>query len=143
MKRSEINRALRGMEAMLEQHRFALPPFCHYIRLSKKPVIARQSADWSRQSVFKIHNSCIFRRFPAKRFGFIDTHDVMREGRPGRPSLITSCFIPARLPDPPLSAWSGRRRRSAPTPPMRTAPCCSRTWRKTYSVAPPEEHWPR
>ena len=50
MKRSEINRALRGMEAMLEQHCFALPPFCHYIRLSKKPVIARQSADWS-QSV--------------------------------------------------------------------------------------------
>lgn len=35
MKRSEVNRALRGMEAMLEQHRFALPPFCHYIRLSK------------------------------------------------------------------------------------------------------------
>lgn len=73
MKRSEINRALRGMEAMLEQHRFTLPPFCHYIRLSKKSVIARQSADWSRQSVFKIHNSCIFRRFSAKRFGFIDT----------------------------------------------------------------------
>ena len=46
MKRSEINRALRGMEVMLEQHRFALPPFCHYIRLSKKSVIARQSADW-------------------------------------------------------------------------------------------------
>ena len=36
MKRSEINRALRGMEAMLEQHCFALSPFCHYIRLSKK-----------------------------------------------------------------------------------------------------------
>lgn len=53
MKRSEINRALRGMEVMLEQHRFALPPFCHYSRQSKKPVIARQSADWSRQSVFK------------------------------------------------------------------------------------------
>ena len=46
MKRSEINRALRGMEVMLEQHRFTLPPFCHYSRLSKKPVIARQSADW-------------------------------------------------------------------------------------------------
>ena len=73
MKRSEMNRALRGMEAMLEQHRFTLLPFCHYIRLSKKPVIARQSADWSRQSASKIHNSCIFRRFPAKRFGFIDT----------------------------------------------------------------------
>lgn len=73
MKRSEINRALRGMEAMLEQHRFTLLPFCHYSRLSKKPVIARQSADWSRQSASKIHNSCIFRRFPAKRFGFIDT----------------------------------------------------------------------
>ncbi len=69
MKRSEINRALRGMEAMLEQHRFALPPFCHYIRLSKKPVIARQSADWSRQSASKIHNSCIFRRFSAKGLG--------------------------------------------------------------------------
>lgn len=41
MKRSEINRALRGMEVMLEQHRFTLPPFCHYSRLSKKPVIAR------------------------------------------------------------------------------------------------------
>lgn len=73
MKRSEINRALRGMEVMLEQHRFTLPPFCHYSRLSKKPVIARQSADRSRQSVSKIHNSCIFRRFSAKRFGFTDT----------------------------------------------------------------------
>lgn len=57
MKRSEINRALRGMEVMLEQHRFALPPFRHYIRLSKKPVIARQSADWLRRSAFKIHNN--------------------------------------------------------------------------------------
>ena len=69
MKRSEINRALRGMEVMLEQHRFTLPPFCHYIRLSKKPVIATQSADWSRQSASKIHNSCIFRRFSAKGLG--------------------------------------------------------------------------
>ena len=69
MKRSEVNRALRGMEAMLEQHRFALPPFCHYIRLSKKPVIARQSADWTRRSTSKIHSSCIFRRFSAKGLG--------------------------------------------------------------------------
>ena len=30
MKRSEINRALRDMESMLEKYRFALPPFCHY-----------------------------------------------------------------------------------------------------------------
>ena len=30
MKRSEINRALRAMESMLEKYRFALPPFCHY-----------------------------------------------------------------------------------------------------------------
>ena len=30
MKRSEINRALRDMESMLERYRFALPPFCHY-----------------------------------------------------------------------------------------------------------------
>lgn len=66
MKRSEINRALRGMEVMLEQHRFTLPPFRHYIRLSKKPVIARQSADWSRQSASKIHNSCIFADFQQK-----------------------------------------------------------------------------
>lgn len=57
MKRSEINRALRGMEVMLEQRRFALPPFCHCIRLSKKPVIATQSADWSRRSASKIHNN--------------------------------------------------------------------------------------
>ena len=71
MKRSEINRALGDMEAMLEQYRFALPPFCHYSRLSKKPVIASQSADWSRQSVFKIHNSCIFRRFSAKGLGLL------------------------------------------------------------------------
>ena len=69
MKRSEINRALRGMEVMLEQRRFALPPFCHYIRLSKKPVIARQSADWPRRSASKIHKSCIFRRFSATGLG--------------------------------------------------------------------------
>ena len=30
MKRSEINRALREMEAMLAEYRFALPPFCYY-----------------------------------------------------------------------------------------------------------------
>ena len=66
MKRSEINRALRGMEVMLEQHRFALPPFCHYIRQSKKPVIARQSADWSRQSVFKYIIPAFFADFQQK-----------------------------------------------------------------------------
>ena len=71
MKRSEINRALRGMEAMLEQHRFTLLPFCHYIRLSKKPVIASQSADWSRQSASKIHNSCIFADFQLKGLGLL------------------------------------------------------------------------
>lgn len=81
MKRSEINRALRGMEAMLEQRRFTLPPFRHYIRLSKKPVIARQSADWSRQSASKIHNSCIFADFQQKVWVYRHA-DVMREGRP-------------------------------------------------------------
>lgn len=30
MKRSEINAALREMEAMLQQYHFALPPFCHF-----------------------------------------------------------------------------------------------------------------
>ena len=30
MKRSEINRALRDMEAMLARYRFSLPPFCHF-----------------------------------------------------------------------------------------------------------------
>ena len=30
MKRSEINRAIRHMEAMIEQCCFPLPPFCHY-----------------------------------------------------------------------------------------------------------------
>ena len=30
MKRSEINRALRDMEAMLARSRFSLPPFCHF-----------------------------------------------------------------------------------------------------------------
>lgn len=72
MKRSEINRALRGMEVMLEQHRFALPPFCHYIRLSKKPVIARQSADWLRRSASK-YIIPAFSQIFSKRFGFIDT----------------------------------------------------------------------
>ena len=56
MKRSEINRALRGMEVMLEQHRFTLPPFCHYIRLSKKPVIARRPNGATWQSVPKTYN---------------------------------------------------------------------------------------
>ncbi len=28
MKRSEINKALREMEAMCARYRFALPPFC-------------------------------------------------------------------------------------------------------------------
>ena len=30
MKRSEINAALREMEAMLREYRFALPDFCHF-----------------------------------------------------------------------------------------------------------------
>ena len=30
MKRSEINRALKELEAMCEKHCFALPPFCHF-----------------------------------------------------------------------------------------------------------------
>ncbi len=30
MKRSEINRALKDMEAMAEKHGFCLPPFCHF-----------------------------------------------------------------------------------------------------------------
>lgn len=30
MKRSEINRALREMEAALQQHQINLPPFCHF-----------------------------------------------------------------------------------------------------------------
>jgi len=28
MKRSEINKALKEMEAMIKEYRFALPPFC-------------------------------------------------------------------------------------------------------------------
>ena len=30
MKRSEINKALREMEAMINEYKFALPPFCHF-----------------------------------------------------------------------------------------------------------------
>ena len=30
MKRSEINKALREMEAFIRLHKFALPPFCHF-----------------------------------------------------------------------------------------------------------------
>ena len=30
MKRSEINKALREMEEMLAEYRFAIPPFCHF-----------------------------------------------------------------------------------------------------------------
>lgn len=30
MKRSEINKAIRAMEAMINEHRFELPPFCHW-----------------------------------------------------------------------------------------------------------------
>ncbi|MDF3005841.1 MAG: ABC-type sugar transport system, auxiliary component [Oscillospiraceae bacterium] len=30
MKRSEINAALKEMEAFIKEHRFALPPFCHF-----------------------------------------------------------------------------------------------------------------
>ena len=30
MKRSEINKALKALEAMCEEYRFSLPPFCHF-----------------------------------------------------------------------------------------------------------------
>ena len=30
MKRSEINRALKEMEAMIREYRISLPPFCHF-----------------------------------------------------------------------------------------------------------------
>ena len=30
MKRSEINESIREMEAMINECRFALPPFCHF-----------------------------------------------------------------------------------------------------------------
>ena len=30
MKRSEINAALKEMEAMVKEYRFSLPPFCHF-----------------------------------------------------------------------------------------------------------------
>ena len=30
MKRSQINRALRELEAMVKEYRFSLPPFCHF-----------------------------------------------------------------------------------------------------------------
>ena len=30
MKRSEINAALKEMEAMIREYRFALPPFCGF-----------------------------------------------------------------------------------------------------------------
>ena len=30
MKRSEINRALKEMEAMVKEYRFAVPPFCDF-----------------------------------------------------------------------------------------------------------------
>ena len=30
MKRSEINKALKELEAMCSAYRFALPPFCHF-----------------------------------------------------------------------------------------------------------------
>ena len=30
MKRSEINKALKELEAMCAEYRFALPPFCHF-----------------------------------------------------------------------------------------------------------------
>ena len=30
MKRSEINKALKELEAMCKEYRFALPPFCHF-----------------------------------------------------------------------------------------------------------------
>ena len=30
MKRSEINQSIKNMEALIEKHKFALPPFCHF-----------------------------------------------------------------------------------------------------------------
>lgn len=30
MKRPEINKALKELEAMCREYRFALPPFCHF-----------------------------------------------------------------------------------------------------------------
>ena len=30
MKRSVINKALKDLEAMCKEYRFALPPFCHF-----------------------------------------------------------------------------------------------------------------
>ena len=30
MKRSEINKALKALEDMCAEYRFALPPFCHF-----------------------------------------------------------------------------------------------------------------
>ena len=30
MKRSEINAALKELEAMVREYKFALPPFCHF-----------------------------------------------------------------------------------------------------------------
>ena len=30
MKRSQINKALKELEAMVNEYRFALPPFCHF-----------------------------------------------------------------------------------------------------------------
>ena len=30
MKRSEINKAIKEMEALVKEYRFALPPFCHF-----------------------------------------------------------------------------------------------------------------
>ena len=30
MKRSEINKAIKAMEALINEHRFELPPFCHW-----------------------------------------------------------------------------------------------------------------
>ena len=30
MKRSEINQCIRYMEALIREHKFELPPFCHF-----------------------------------------------------------------------------------------------------------------
>ena len=36
MKRSEINQALKEMEAMIREYRISLPPFCHFTADERK-----------------------------------------------------------------------------------------------------------
>ena len=39
MKRSEINAALKEMENMVKEYRFAIPPFCNFFN-NKKPFLS-------------------------------------------------------------------------------------------------------